>query len=86
MSDSVTKWHEMQESKLQSATMEGTFIYESPDGGETVTIRPFNRDVKDRVVIKKPIISEGAKKDAYTILSVYSEESILEAARILIGS
>jgi len=29
------------------------------------------------------IISEGAKKEAYTILSMYREESILEAARIL---
>lgn len=29
------------------------------------------------------IISEGAKKEAYTILSTYREESILEAARIL---
>ena len=29
------------------------------------------------------IISEGAKKEAYTILTKYREESILEAARIL---
>lgn len=29
------------------------------------------------------IISEGTKKEAYTILTKYREESILEAARIL---
>ena len=39
MSDSVKKWHEMQEEKksTQTATSAGTFIYDSPDGGETVT-------------------------------------------------
>ena len=31
----------------------------------------------------RPIVSEGTKKEAYTILSIYKEESILEAARIL---
>ena len=34
-------------------------IYESPDGGKTVTERPFNGDIKDRVVIKEP------KEDRY---------------------
>jgi len=29
------------------------------------------------------IVSEGAKTEAYTILTKYREESILEAARIL---
>ena len=44
MSDSVKKWHEMQEDKK---------IFESPDGGDTVTERPFMGDISERVVIKK---------------------------------
>jgi hypothetical protein len=78
MSDSVTKWYEMQEEKEAK-------IFESPDRGQTVTERPLGGDISERVVIKKPILSEGDKRDSYTILSIYSEESILEAARILNG-
>lgn len=77
MSDSVTKWHEMQEEAQLK------FIYESPDGGETVTRRPFGSSIYERETIKEPIISEGIKKQAYNILIEYSEEAILEAARIL---
>ena len=44
MSDSVKKWYEMQEDKK---------IFESPDGGDTVTERPFLGDISERVVIKK---------------------------------
>ena len=44
MSDSVKKWYEMQEDKK---------IFESPDGGDTVTERPFMGDISERVVIKK---------------------------------
>ena len=76
MSDSIRKWHEMQEDKNLK-------IYESPDGGETVTERPFGGDISDREVISKPIISEGTKQIAYNILVEYSEEAIIEAARIL---
>ena len=56
MSDSVKKWHEMQEAKksTQTATSAGTFIYESPDGGETVTRRPFDRGIDGREVIQHP--------------------------------
>lgn len=74
MSDSITKWHEMQDAK----------IYESPDKGETVTERPFGGDISQRTVIKSPkIISEGHKKQAYQILIEHPEEAILEAARII---
>ena len=76
MSDSVTKWYEMQEDKDLK-------IYESPDGGKTVTERPFGGDISERVIIKQPIISEGTKKQAYNILIEYPEDAILEAARIL---
>ena len=75
MSDSVTKWHEMQEQQ--------TYIYESPDGGETVTRRPFGGDVSTREIIKEPILSEGTKQQAYNILVEYPKEAILEAARII---
>ena len=89
MSDSVTKWHEMQDekdfaAKVKALEKDRTYIYESPDGGKTVTRRPFGGDVSDREVIQKPpILSEGHKKLAYQILVDFPEESILEAARIL---
>lgn len=76
MSDSVTKWHEMQEDRELK-------IYESPDGGKTVTERPFGGDISERVIIKTSIVSEGHKKQAYRILIDYPEQAILEAARIL---
>ena len=73
MSDSVTKWHEMQEDKkTQSATGAGTFIYESPDGGKTVTARPFGGDIKDRVVIQHP------QKETYQLKQLQSVNKILE--------
>jgi hypothetical protein len=75
MSDSVTKWYEIQEEK--------TYIYESPDGGKTVTRRPFGGDVATREVTRKSIVSEGTKQQAYNILVEYPKEAILEAARIL---
>lgn len=61
------------------------FIYESPDGGDTVTRRPFGTSIYERETIKKPavLVSEGHKKLAYTILIEYPEQAILEAARIL---
>ena len=97
MSDSITKWHEMQEDKQveccgsdcgchddnMSATMDGKFIYESPDGGKTVTARPFGGDIEDRVVIDEPVLDPTVKKDAYTILSIYSEDAVRLAAKIL---
>ena len=59
MSDSVKKWHEMQEEKEFAARVKAlekakTFIYESPDNGDTVTRRPFNGDISDREVISHP--------------------------------
>ena len=56
MSDSITKWHEMQEDKSfkikdATITMDPPMIYESPDGGETVKSRPFRGGPKkDRYV------------------------------------
>jgi len=85
MSDTITKWHEMQEEKSsQSATSPGTFIYESPDGGKTVTQRPFNGDISERVVIRHPE-SESAeiKKQAYTLLCNTDERVIRMAMKIL---
>ena len=75
MSDSITKWHEMHG--------DDSYIYESPDKGETVTRRAFGTSVQEREVIKQPVISEGHLKLAYQILIDYPKESILEAARII---
>lgn len=86
MSDSIKKYEELLEEGRLNSTGTGiglTYIYESPDGGKTVTRRPFLGDTSDREVISKPILSEGDKKLAYNILIEYSEASILEAARIL---
>ena len=83
MSDSVTKYFEMVEDGKITPEEKETWIYESPDGGKTVTKRPFNGDISERIIIKQPIISEGHKKLAYNILVEYPEEAILEAARIL---
>ena len=77
MSDTIKKWHEMQEDKERK-------IFESPDKGETITERPFGGSISDRVTINsKTILSNGDKKLAYSILIEYPEASILEAARIL---
>ena len=76
----------MQEAKKysQTATMEANFIYESPDGGKTVTKRPFDGDIKDRVIIQHPE-SEYAelKKEAYTLLCNTDERVIRIAMKIL---
>jgi hypothetical protein len=87
MSDSIKKYFET----LEDGTVKGPYdkktpyIYESPDGGKTVTRRPFLSPAWDNEVVKQPILSEGTKQAAYQILIEYSEESILEAARILNG-
>lgn len=85
MSDSVKKWHEMQEeNKYQSATAEGKFIYESPDGGKTVTRRPFGSNIDEREVIHHPSKeSYEIKKKAYSLLCEYPEEVIRMANKIL---
>ena len=75
MSDSVKKWHEMQEE------LKDKKIYESPDGGDTVTERPFLGDISERVVIKKK--EKDIKKQAYNILIEYDEEAIKKAYAIL---
>ena len=86
MSDSIKKYEEMlEEGRISTTGPDIKYIYESPDGGKTVTRRPFLGDISDRELIKKPILSEGYKRDAYTILTIYSEQSIIEAARILNG-
>ena len=66
-----------------SATMDVKFIYESPDGGETVTRRPFMGDISEREVIQKPSIDSKTREKAYTILSLYAEDEIRLAAKIL---
>ena len=86
MSDSIKKWHEMQEEKKsnQSATSAGTLIYESPDGGKTVTQRPFNGDISDRVVIQHPQKEEfEIKQKAYRLLCEEDERVIRMAMKII---
>jgi len=79
MSDSVSKWHDMQEEKNIN------YVFESPDGGKTIMRRPVGGHWTQREVIKvaDPIVSEGHKKQAYQILIDYPKEAILEAARLI---
>jgi|TARA_B110000908_G_scaffold160012_1_gene202791 hypothetical protein len=79
MSDSVTKWHEMQQDKELK-------VFESPDGGDTVTVRPFGGDIKDREVVTKAEVNREKaefKKKAYRLLVEYDEDIILMAAKII---
>ena len=94
MSDTIKKWHEMQEDKLRemqeakannssvSSTAENLkFIYESPDGGKTVTGRPFGGDISDRKILQQP--TSELKKKAYSLLCEYDEEVIRMAMKII---
>ena len=84
MSDSIKKYEEMvEQGRISTTGPDTTYIYESPDGGKTVTRRPSLSPDYDREVVKKKILDEGTKMAAYQILIEFSEESILEAARIL---
>ncbi len=83
MSDSIKKWHEMQEDKKdsQTSTMKGAFIYESPDGGETVTRRPFLGEISERETIKHP--ESKLRQQAYRLLCDHDEEVIRMAMKII---
>ena len=74
MSDSIKKWHEMQEDTSAK-------IFESPDGGRTVTSRPFGADVSERKTIVHP--QAELKKKAYRLLCDYDEEVIRMAMKII---
>lgn len=77
MSDSIKKWHEMQEDKKSK-------IYESPDKGSTVYQREFGADISERKVIKHPQREyQELKKQAYTLLATYDEDVIRIANKIL---
>lgn len=55
------------------------FIYESPDGGKTITKRPLGSNVEDRITIRKPKYS----KQAYDIVANHNKQDILDALQIL---
>ena len=75
MSDSVTKYYEMMEdAKVPD-------IFESPDGGKTVTSRPFGADISERKTIVHP--QTELKKKAYRLLCEYDEEVIRMAMKII---
>lgn len=74
MSDSIKKWHEIQEDKNAK-------IYESPDGGKTVTERPFHSGTTERKVIKHPV--SDIKQKAYKLLCHYDEDVIRMAMKII---
>ena len=56
------------------------YIYESPDGGNTVTKRAFGSD--EKTVVKAPKVSTETKKEAYKILAYHNIEAIELALEI----
>ena len=75
MSDSITKYYEMMEDgKVPD-------IFESPDGGKTVTSRPFGADVPKRKTIVHP--QTELKKKVYRLLCEYDEDVIRMAMKII---
>lgn len=84
MSDSVTKYFEMVEDGRINPVEKGKWIYESPDGGKTVTRRPFGADVSEKEVILHPQREiQELKKRAYTLLTKYDEDVIRMAMKII---
>ena len=59
------------------------YIYESPDGGKTVTRRPFNGDIEDREVILQPSTEEVITEQAQDIVFGYKKEAIELAYNII---
>ena len=59
------------------------YIYESPDGGKTVTRRPFDGDVQDREIILQPSKEETITEQAQDIVSGYKKEAIELAYSII---
>ena len=59
------------------------YIYESPDGGKTVTRRPFNGDVQDREIILQPSKEETITEQAQDIVFGYKKEAIELAYSII---
>ena len=59
------------------------YIYESPDGGKTVTRRPFDGDVEDREVILQPSNEELITEQAQDIVFGYKKEAIELAYSII---
>jgi len=55
------------------------YIFESPDGGKTVTRRPFNGNISEREVIKEPTADEIANILAEEIVNKY-DDSIIKLA------
>lgn len=59
------------------------YIYESPDGGKTVTRRPFNGDIEDREIILQPSNEEVIIQQAQDIVFGYKKEAIELAYNII---
>jgi len=59
------------------------YIYESPDGGKTVTRRPFNGDISDRETILQPSSEEVISEQAQNIVSGFKKEAIELAYSII---
>ena len=77
MSDSIKKYEELvEEGRISTTGPKTTYIYESPDGGKTVTRRPFNSDISEREVIKVPTADEIADTLAEELISKYNDSII----------
>lgn len=84
MSDSIRKWHELQEEKKTKD--EVVFIFESPDGGKTIKKRPFEGGAKQKYATGskgKAGLTKREVNDAYQMLADYDESSIEFAYEII---
>lgn len=91
MSDSITKWHEMQEDNVNkgkahrmypgdnyvtTSTNDSTYIYESPDGGRTIFQRPFGGSIEERETIKESYKPDSIVQEAIDMFSSRAEKGL----------
>ena len=61
----LRKWYWGMKEKQEEYTksLEGKWVYESPDGGKTVTRRPVGSPLSQRTIIKEELIEDWYKRD-----------------------
>jgi len=87
MSDSIKKYHEMMEAgytkypgdiyvTTSTSNTSTKFIYESPDGGETITRRPFGGDVNDKEIIKEAYKPDSVVQEAIDMFTSRAKKGL----------
>ena len=78
----IRKMYYEQQDKIKEliGDMEGKFIYESPDGGNTITKRPFGAPLSERVIIAKSKSSIFPPEVEYT--DEYYKSTLTESQQL----